>query len=623
MATISEALTIAFEHHQAGRLRAAEIIYRQILQIDPHHADAWHLLGLSALQLGHHSLAVDYFNRALKANPTAPEYHCNLGLAYRGLLDLKEAEACQRRALELKPEFPEAHNNLGNVLQAQGELDQAAECYRQALKHRPGYAEAHSNLGNALQVQGRLDQAVACCQQALLHNPHYAEAHNNLGNALKCQGKLDEAISCYHRALELRPDYATSHSNLLCALQYRPSVTVRELAEAHADFQQRHASPLCPSGRPHNHDRDPNRRLRLGFVSADLGDHPVGYFLIRALEHLDQQQAEIVCYSDRLKDDQMTSRFQSVSTTWRKVVGWSDERLTEQIREDGIDILFDLAGHTSGNRLLVFARKPAPIQITWLGYVGTTGLTAIDYLIADRFEIPSAAEHDYREQVLRMPDDYVCYDPPSYAPPVSSLPALDHGFVTFGSFNNPAKLTAKVIEVWSQILLRVPRSRLVLKYWGMNDPVFSGWIADLLTSQGVDIGRVEFLGKSPHRQLLAEYARIDLALDSFPYSGGLTTCEALWMGVPVVTCPGETFASRHSLSHLSNVGLTESVARDSAEYVELAVELASDLDRLASTRGRLRAQVAASPLCDGPRFAANFLVRLREVWRRWVEAGRA
>lgn len=349
----------------------------------------------------------------------------------------------------------------------------------------------------------------------------------------------------------------------------------------------------------------------------------MGYFLIRTLEQFDPQQAEIVCYSDRLNEDDLTARFQAVSTTWRKVVGWSDERLAEQIREDQIDILFDLAGHTSGNRLLVFARKPAPIQITWMGYVGTTGLTAIDYLIADRHEIPFDTESDYQEQILRMPDGYVCFDPPSYAPPVSSLPALEQDFVTFGSFNNPAKLTAAVIEVWAKILQRVPHSRLVLKYRGMSDLVVSGRMADLFASHGIDAGRVEFLGKSPHTQLLAEYGRIDLALDSFPYSGGLTTCEALWMGVPVVTCPGETFASRHSLSHLSNVGLTETIAGDFDEYVELAVGLAQDLDRLAAIRARLREQVAVSPLCDGPRFAANLIDRLRQVWRRWVETGPA
>jgi predicted O-linked N-acetylglucosamine transferase (SPINDLY family) len=263
--------------------------------------------------------------------------------------------------------------------------------------------------------------------------------------------------------------------------------------------------------------------------------------------------------------------------------------------------------------LLVFARKPAPIQITWAGYVGTTGLTAMDYLLADRHEVPPEAERYYRERVLRMPDGYVCYDPPAYAPAVAPLPALEQGNVTFGCFNNPAKITPQAIEVWARILRRLPGARLVLKFKGWDNSGVAGRFREMFVNLGIDPGRVEFLGSAPHAKFLTEYNRIDLALDPFPYCGGLTTCEALWMGVPVVTCPGETFASRHSLSHLSNVGLTETIARDLDEYVELAVSLASDLPRLAALRAGLRERMAASPLCDGPRFARQFMELLRGI----------
>jgi predicted O-linked N-acetylglucosamine transferase (SPINDLY family) len=301
----------------------------------------------------------------------------------------------------------------------------------------------------------------------------------------------------------------------------------------------------------------------------------------------------------------LTHRFQAAATEWRDVIGISDERLAKQIRADGIDILFDLAGHTAHNRLLVFARKPAPIQITWIGYEGTTGLAAMDYLLADRHVVPEGTEHYYRERVLRMPDGYLCYDPPEAAPPVGPPPSSTKGYATFGSFNNPAKITAEVVAVWAEILRRAPNSRLTLKFRGLGDPTVKRRYLDLFASHGVAPQRLELLPWSPHAEHLAAYQQVDVALDPFPFSGSATTCQALWMGVPVITCPRETFASRHSLSHLSNVGLTETIARDFDEYVELAVSLTGDRPRLAALRAGLRQRMAASPLCDGKRFAAN------------------
>ena len=294
----------------------------------------------------------------------------------------------------------------------------------------------------------------------------------------------------------------------------------------------------------------------------------------------------------------------------------SDERLAKQIRADGIDILFDLSGHTANNRMLVFARKPAPIQITWIGYEGTTGLTAMDYLIADRHVIPEGSEKHYCERVLRMPDGYLCYDPPTAAPPVGELPALIKGYATFGSFNNLAKITPEVIAVWAKILRRMPESRLLMMYCGLGDPTVTQRYIDLFEAQGVEPQRLELLPPTSYSEYLATYHQVDVVLDPFPFSGGTTTCEALWMGVPVVTWPGETFAGRHSLSHLSNVGLTETIARDLSGYVDIAVSLTSDTSRLAAIRASLRERVAASPLCDGERFADNLGALLREAWRR-------
>jgi protein O-GlcNAc transferase len=683
MATISEALAIALQHHQAGQLEVAEQIYRQILQVEPNHAGVIHLLGVIAHQVGKHEAAVEYMEQSIRFQGNVPACHNNLGGAYRAMLRFPEAVASYRRALELKPDFIEALNNLGDLLRAQGKLEEAVVCYRRVLElnpdnaevqnnlgvllkeqgkveeaaicyHRalqlkpdlaevyfnlgivlkdqgklhdavacfrravelkPGYVEALCNLGTSLKVLGQAEEAVACHRQALELKPDLAEAHGNLGNALKDQGKVDDAVACYRRALELKPNLAEVHSNLLLALQYRAATTLAELAEAHANYDQQHAEPLRHAIVHREIIRERRDHLRLGFVSPDLGAHPVGYFLVRVLENLGQEKIETICYSDRPGKDDLTFRLRFATTHWHDTVGMSDDMLAAQLRADQIDILFDLTGHTANNRLLVFARKPVPIQITWIGYEGTTGLATMDYLIADKYMVPEGSEKFYREQVLRMPDGYLCYDPPAAAPSVAPLPALKNGNVTFGSFNNLAKITPEVVAVWAKILQRMPTARLMLKYRGLDDQNVQRRYRDLFASHDIEPQRLDFFPMSSYADYLATYHQVDVVLDPFPFSGSATTCDALWMGVPVITCPGETFASRHSLSHLSNVGQMETIAHDLDEYVDLAVALASDLPRMAAIRARLREQMAASPLCDGPRFAKNFTALLREVWR--------
>ena len=599
-----------------GKLEDAVACYRRTLVLKPDYAEPHYNLGNALMDQGKPEEAVACYHRAVELKPDYAEAHNNLGVALKSQGMPVEAVACYRRAVQLKADYTEAYCNLGNALKDQGNLLEAVACYRRAVELKPDYADAHNNLGVALQDQGRLEEPVACYRRAVELNPDFAKAHNNLGNVLNNQGKPDEALACYRRAMDLKPDLAEAHSNLLFTLQHCAGVTPAALAEAHAQYDRQHAAGLRGTIVPPENGGDHRVPLRLGFVSADLGRHPVGYFLVGVLENLSRQQHETICYSDRIGKDDMTHRLQLAATHWHDVNGMSDQRLAEQIRTDRIDILFDLAGHTAHNRLLVFARKPAPIQVTWAGYVGTTGLKAMDYLLADRYEVPPGAEGYYQEQVLRMPEGYVCYDPPDYAPPVGPLPALEHGRMTFASFNKPAKITPQAIEVWARILRRLPEARLVLKYQGWNDSGVTRRFTEMFVDQGIDPGRLEFLGYSPHAELLAHYNHIDMALDPFPYSGGLTTCEALWMGVPVVTCPGETFAGRHSLSHLSNVGLAETIAHDFDDYVELAVSLAGDLPRLAELRAGLRPRMAASPLCDGKRFAADLASVLHDVWQK-------
>lgn len=717
--TILEALQIAVQHHRAGRLAEAEALYRQILAMQPKHADALHMMGILAHQSGRHVLAVDLVRQAIAVNPLDVRYHIDLGNilgaqgcpaeaigAYRRALQidpacinahynlgialqtqgrLDEAIAAYRAALHARPDFAMAHNNLGAALKAKGQIDEAVAAYRRALRIDPNYAEAHNNLGVVLHEMRQFTEGMNACRRALEINPNYADAWHNFGNASRSLGHLDRAISAYRRALELRPacpavlnelgialryggqfgeaiaayrhaiqikpDYADAlnnlgdalkdqghldeaiiyfkramrlekdafriHSNVLATLHYRPEMTLSGLLEAHAEYDRLHTAPFCTAWRPHQNAPEPDRQIRLGFISPHFASHPVGRFLIRPLENLDSTLFYVVCYSDTLVTDVMTNRVRTAAALWRDANDMTDEQLSDQIREDRIDILFDLAGHTARHRLQVFARKPAPIQITWLDYVGTTGLAAMDYILADGREIPTAAEPYYREKVLRMPDDYICYDPPADAPPVQRLPALENGAFTFGSFNIPAKTTSQMIGVWSRILHRVPHARLMLKNRGLDDPGTSSRFLRLFSDHGIGPDRLELRGWSPSREVLACYHQVDVALDTFPYNGGLTTCEAIWMGAPVVTLPGETFASRHGLSHLSAAGLTETISRNLDEYVDLAVGLTGDLDGLAALRAGLRARVATSPLCDGKRFAVHLARILRDVWRLW------
>ncbi|MBS0266606.1 MAG: tetratricopeptide repeat protein [Planctomycetes bacterium] len=580
-------------------------------------ADEQYALGNTLMAQGRPLDAIAAFQRALQMHPEFAAARYNLATVWLICGQLDEAAAAYQELLQFRSDFPEAHNNLGTIWLKRRHLEEAVNCFERALTLRPNFPEALNNLGTALTDLRSPDQAVVCLQQAVHLKPDFAEAYSSLGNAWKLLGQIQESLEAYQRAVELKPNLAEAFSNLLQTLHYQEGLSLSELNRHHQAFQDRIAASM-PLVTQHFRDRqDPHRRLRVGFVSGDLARHPVGYFLVRILENLDPNQIEAVCYSDRVVEDDLTARCRAAVNTWHFTAGLSDADLAGRIHADQIDILFELAGHTARNRLLAFARKPAPIQITWAGYAGTTGLSAIDYILADHWEIPAELECHYSERVLRMPDGYVTYDPPVYAPPVSPLPALDTGHVTFGSFNNPAKISSRTVHIWAQVLARVPNSRLVLKYTGFQTEAVAGRLTREFAALGIAPERLEFQGWSSHAELLAEYGRIDLALDPMPFTGGLTTIEALWMGVPVVTLPGETFASRHSFSHLSNIGLWETIADSETRYVELAVSLASNRPQLSEIRSRLREQMATSPLCDGPRFARHLQTILRGIWHSW------
>ncbi len=860
MSASATAFQVAFGHHQAGRLREAEAIYRQILQAEPQHADAWHLLGLVAYQVGkpdvasqliaravalagnralfHGNLGEAYratgqltaaeqsLRRALQLDPQLPDVHSNLGNVLRATGRPAEAIAEFRQALRLKPDFPEAHNNLGTVLQAQGELAGAIAQYEHALRLNPRYAEAHSNLGTARKEQGDLeaaerhyrqalelvpqhvdarlnlagvlqsqrqfeaalaqyqellqrdprcaraynnrgvlykevrqfdaalanfeqaaqldpnladaffnrgatlhllrrwteaadayqralalepdlpkalsglagvlhyqgqleesltlydralaiepglaqthlnranvyrslgrhdearagfeqalalqphfpeaynnlaalandlaqpDAAIAYCRQGLAQEPSSAALHANLATALQNLGRVDEAIEAARRSVALRPEGVGEHTNLLYKLNFNPRYTPAEIFAEHLEWARRHAEPLTALATPHANDRSPERRLRVGYVSPYFRDHAVNFFSEPMIAAHDHQQFEIFCYSDVRKADEATRRLQAVADQWRDVRYQSDEELAQLIRQDAIDILVDLTGHIGGNRLQVFARKPAPIQVTYIGYQNTTGMSAMDYRLTDAWaDPPGQTDAFYTERLVRLPRAYFCYRPSDDAPAVSPLPAAERGYVTFGSFNNFAKVAPGVLEAWFELLSRVPDSRLmILAHRGgdLQDRL------DLLAAERqLDPQRIELCEKRPRRQYLELVQQADIALDPFPFNGHTTTCDAVWMGVPVVMLAGSSYASRFGGGVLRNVGLESLVTSSVAEYVARAAALAADLAGLARLRSQLRGTMAESVLLDAAGFTRNLEVEYRQMWRHWCQTAAA
>ena len=467
---------------------------------------------------------------------------------------------------------------------------------------------------------GKLDEAVASYQQALQRKPDLAETYSNLGVALKDQGKLDEALACYRRALELKPDYAYAHSNLVYSQVFSPDYDAQALFEETRRWNRRHAEPLAKLVEPHGNDRSLDRRLRIGYVSPDFRNHAESFFTIPLLSAHHHQQFDIFCYADVVRPDGITARFRGYADAWRNISGLSDEQVAQWVRQDRIDILVDLTMHMAHNRLLVFARKPAPVQVCWLAYQGTTGLPAIDYRLTDpHIDPPGLFDGCYAEESVRLPDAFWCYDPAASDPPanelaIGPLPALDKGRITFGCLNNFCKVNGPVLRLWARVLQAVDRSRLLLL---AAEGSHRRHTLDLLEQEGVEPDRVTFVGRLPRPQYMELYHGIDIGLDTFPYTGQTTSLDAFWQGVPVVTMVGQTAAARAGLSLLTNLGTPQWVAQTPDQFVSIAVELASDLPRLGELRATLRDRLQRSPLMDAPRFARNVEAAYRMMWKRW------
>lgn len=615
----------AFAHNNLGnslkelnRLEEAKTAFEHALRLKPDYALAHNNLGNIYLVQEKPELAALSFKHALKITPDFIDAHNNLSVALEKMGEHNEAMTGYLTLMKHGVANVRTFNNLGNLYLVQGRPSEAVKAYQSALLLDPDCAETYCNAGYALIVLGKLSEASEQLSRAIQLNPEMAMAYLNLSGALCGLGKYAEAISCLRKALVNKPDNPDVHSNLLFVSQFLRALEPSNLFAEHLQFARHFEDPIKFVWQKHDNDRDQTKRLKIAYVSADFRAHAVATFIEPILANHDKKQFEVFCYYNHVQQDAVTDRIRLQVDHWLPCLGLSDDLLASQIRRDGIDILIDLSGHTGGSRLLTFARKPAPVQITYLGYPGTTGLSSMDYRITDGRADTTEGEQFYSEKLLRLPDSLCCYRAAPDMPEVSILPALKNGYITFGSFNNSSKIDQRTISLWAQVMLAIPSSRLVMV------TIPEGARRDLILSQfaseGVARERIDFRGTLPAAQFHELFQRVDIALDPLVITGGTTTCESLWMGVPVIVLVGQRFLHRVGYSFLCSAGLSEYAAHTPEEYINIAVAAAADLQGLALLRAKMREQLSVSPLMDQKKFVGNFEKNLRHAWVEWCSA---
>lgn len=598
-----------------GHAEEAEACFRRALKSDPRNVAAWNNLGGLFAADGRSDDAEASFRRALDAMPDNAELHFYLANILNEQGRQAEAEAAYRRAIDLRPDYAQAHGNLGALLQAMGRLSDAGGSCRRALALDPDLAEAHNNLGFVLLHQGALLDAKSCFRHALDIKPDLAEAHANMGALLATQGQIDEAEESLRRALMISPSYEDAFGSLLFALNYHPDKTAQQVFAAYLEYEEWFGKPLRAAWPTHENDRQMDRRLKVGYVSPDFNAHSVGRFLEPLLAMHDKATFEVYAYADLRREDDATARYRSLVDHWLPTMAMSDQALAEQIRRDGIDVLVDLAGHTTGNRLGVFARKPAPVSVSWLGYGYTTGLSAIDYFLTDESVVPEGDDALFSETPWRLATPAFVYRPAMGMGEVGPLPAMDRGYVTFGTLTRAVRLNHRTIRVWSAILGRLPNSRLVIDSCDFQDPALRNELADRFAAHGIDQGRLDIGYHTPPWDVLRT---VDIGLDCFPHNSGTTLFESLYMGIPFVTLAGRPSVGRLGSSVLEGMGHREWIAHSEEDYVEKAVFLAADLAKLAALRAGLRKEMQASSLMDEAGFARKVETAYRAMWAKWA-----
>jgi predicted O-linked N-acetylglucosamine transferase (SPINDLY family) len=613
--------------HALGRHGEAIEAYRVVLTLAPADAGLLGSMGTSLAALGQHDEAIEAFEGAVRLAPGDADAWLNLAMACHHASRFDRSIEAYQRALAQRPDHVEGWQSFGRVLSASDRIDGAIDSHKRALALVDGSTgrplastelrlSVMRDLVSALFLGGRRVEASEILRTVVTLDPSDAESWRHLGVTLAMTGAMDEAAEMLERAIDLDPTNADYLLKYVFVLDTLETTSLERAYEVRRTFNERHARPLMPPSPLHTNSRKPERRLRVGYVSGDFRQHSASSAFLTILEHHDPRVVEVVCYSNSAQSDHITERFKACASLWRTVDQLTDEELAAQIRADRIDVLMDLSGYSGGNRLLTFARKPAPVQVTAWGYCTGTGLDAIDAYFSDPVIVPPEDERFYSEKVVHLPN-VLSYTVPPVLPPIPPLPVLEKGTITFGSYNRAVKITATVLDTWARIMHAVPGSRLLLKPTVEDAPATRERLLGPLVRNGIDLDRIEILGKNPHYEHIASFGKIDFQIDTFPHGGGITTLEGLLMGVPCVTLLGDRVAGRTSASFVTALGLGDLVTRTTDEYVDVAVRLANDLGRLTHERATLRDRLLASPIGDARKYTQAVEVAYRELWRAW------
>lgn len=646
--------TLGVAQRESGKADVAVDSFRRALALNPRSCHAQNNLGNWYLAHGNPELAMECFKAALDVDPSFYEALNNRIVALLDLGKNEEAEKFAKEALVRYPDSAPLHLNLGNSYLQQGKAFLALQSYRKALALEPEFEEAHFNhalldgtadhlrqavnylkkkieeKGRSLDLLNRLaiaqmanlqyGEAEAACREMIKKQPAFAAAYVTLGNIVSINGDAQQALECYETALQYRPGDVFVHSNVLFEMNYLADRGPAEVFKRHLQWAEEQERPLFDPSKKFSNSRDKGRRIRIGYVSPDFHTHPVGHLTKGVIKSHNKTEFEVHCYSRVAKPDHVTRDLEQAVDFWHDTLGVADVAVAEQIEEDGIDILVDLTGHTAGHRLLAFARKPAPIQATWVGYFHSTGMASIDYFISDPYTSPKGSGQFFSETPVWLPNTRFCYTPPDEVPPVVEPPYLKNGFVTYGCFNKLSKMTGRVIDTWAQILLRAPGARLWLKSYPLCEPDVRDHVLKEFASRGVAPERIILKPSSNHAEMLKEYGEIDICLDPFPFTGGMTTFEALLMGVPIITLALQPVVSRQTASALSNLGLNDLIHETIEDYIQGAVALAADKNRLAEIRRTIRPAMERSPLRDVEGFTRDLENLYRRMWHAWCDA---
>lgn len=632
-------LNLANQLAKKGSIVEAEKCCRDAIRVNPNCADIYNTLGIVLKNQGKRVEEEACYREAIAIMPSYHEAYYNLGNLLKECGNSEEAKLCYLEAIILKDSFVEAHFNLGNIYKEMGQYDDAEKSYKLAIQNKPSYTEAYLNLGNVYNDQERFVEAITCYKSAIKVNHNYAEAFYNLGNAQKnllkyaeaesayktainlnsdhpdayCNlgivlndlGNFDEAESAFRKALEIDPGHRNARSNLLFTINFYESYSAFSALDEACRFGNIISSNTTPKFTCWQH-KQTSQKIKIAFVSGDLRSHPVGFFVESLLKNIDKARFEIYVFSTTPIEDDTTARIKSFIHEWIQIYALDDFAAATKIHSLGVSILFDLSGHTALNRISIFSYKPAPIQVSWLGYFATSGLPEMDYLLGDPYVTPLSEENHFREKIWRLPESYLCFTPPTDVLPAERLPALSNGFLTFGCFNNLSKMGDAVISVWANVLRAIPKSKLFLKTKQLSDTTVIARVVEQFASHGISEDRLILEGPSNRLDLLMSYNRVDIALDPFPYPGGTTSAEALWMGVPVLTLRGDRFLSHVGESIAHNVGHSDWIALDTFDYVYKAISFSADLQKLSHIRLGLRSELLQTPLFDAKRFSINF-----------------